>query len=150
MLYRTCDHDYVMLRSVVRQPCDTVCRIGSFYTDVSRFARENWMMEPFKLSILKGLILSQCNISLSTFTGSRIQKITIRIFRIYRKYLCQKIKWINVIHQPIKPMGKKKPEWLLAFDWYEFRFRSGCPFPPHGLAGFDRNHSLDWYYVASK
>lgn len=41
MLYRTCAHDYVMLRSVVRQPYDTICRMESFYADVSRFAREN-------------------------------------------------------------------------------------------------------------
>ena len=149
MLYCTCDHDYVMLRSVVRQPCDTVCRIGSFYADVSWFAGENWMMEPFKLSILKGLILSQCNISLSTFADLITQMIKVLLAGLEKKSL-PKIKWINVIHQPIKLIGKKKPEWLLAFDWYEFRFRSGCPFPPHGLAGFDRNHSLDWYYVASK
>lgn len=149
MLYRTCAHDYVMLRSVLRQPCDTVCRIGSFYADVSWSAGENWMMEPFKLSILKGLILSQCNISLSTFADSITQMIKVLLARLEKKSLLKnKVNQCNT--PPHKTMGKKKPEWLLAFDWYEFRFRFGYPFPPHGLVGFDRNHSLDWYYVASK
>lgn len=109
MLYRTCDHDYVMLRSVVRQPCDTVCRMESFYVDVSRFAGENSVIKPFKQSILKGLILSQCNISLSTFADSITQMIKVLLAELEKKSLPQ-IKSINVIHQPIKPMGKKKPE----------------------------------------
>lgn len=150
MLYRTCDHDYVMLRSVVRQPCDTVCRIEAFYTDVSRFARENWIIKRFKLSILKGLILSQCSISLSTFADSITQMINVLLAGLEKKSLLKnKVNQCNTSAH--KTHGqKKKPEWLLAFDWYEFRFRFGYPFPPHGLAGFDRNHSPDWYCVALK
>ncbi len=72
------------------------------------------MIKALKLSILKGLILSQCNISLSTFADSITQMIKVLLAELEKKSLPQ-IKSINVIHQPIKPMGKKSQNdfWLL-------------------------------------
>lgn len=72
------------------------------------------MIKAFKLSILKGLILSQCNISIYFCRTKNIENKN-SYFQDLEKKSLPKIKWINVIHQPIKPMGKKSQNdfWLL-------------------------------------
>lgn len=73
------------------------------------------MMEPFKLSILKGLILSQCNINLSTFADSITQMIKVLLAGLEKKSLLKnKVNQCNTSAH--KTHGQKKSQndfWLL-------------------------------------
>ncbi len=72
------------------------------------------MMEPFKLSILKGLILSQCNISLSTFRRPRTQMIKVLLAELEKKSLLKnKVNQCNTSAH--KTHGQKKARMTSGF-----------------------------------
>lgn len=72
------------------------------------------MMEPFKLNILKGLILSQCNISLSTFADSITQMIKVLLAGLEKKSLLKnKVNQCNTSAH--KTHGQKKARMTSGF-----------------------------------
>lgn len=67
------------------------------------------MIKAFKLSILKDLILCQCNISPSTFADLITQMINVLLAGLEKKSLLKnKVNQCNTLAH--KTMGKKKPE----------------------------------------
>jgi hypothetical protein len=71
-------------------------------------------MEPFKLNILKGLILSQCNISLSTFADSITQMIKVLLAGLEKKSLLKnKVNQCNTSAH--KTHGQKKARMTSGF-----------------------------------
>ncbi len=72
------------------------------------------MIKAFKLSILKGLILSQCNISLSAFRGPRTQMIKVLLAELEKKSLLKnKVNQCNTSAH--KTHGQKKARMTSGF-----------------------------------
>ncbi|MBP2546440.1 hypothetical protein J2769_003684 [Acinetobacter guillouiae] len=72
------------------------------------------MIKAFKLSILKGLILSQCNISLSTFRRPRTQMIKVLLAELEKKSLLKNK--VNQCNTPThKTHGQKKARMTSGF-----------------------------------